>query len=117
MAIVYSVIGRHIREARVRKGLTQETAAELLGISLSYYGSIERGTYEVNLDRLSDISVKFEVPIESLVAGCLEGAPVFLPVSANNVCRRLEELMRGCDESTAELIYTLAKDVITHSQK
>lgn len=43
MPISYKVIGRHIRDARKSAGLTQEAAANQLGLSLEHYGKVERG--------------------------------------------------------------------------
>lgn len=39
----YKTIGLNIRDARIRKGWTQEQFAEKLGLSTSYIGLIERG--------------------------------------------------------------------------
>ena len=43
MPISYKVIGRHIRDARKSAGLTQEAAANQLGLSPEHYGKVERG--------------------------------------------------------------------------
>lgn len=56
MPISYKVIGRHIRDARKSAGLTQEAAANQLGLSPEHYGKVERGERTVNLERMVQIS-------------------------------------------------------------
>lgn len=67
--ISYAVIGKHIKAARMRLGLTQAEAAERAGISATYYGKIERGIMTPNLDRLSGVSQALNLPLESMFQG------------------------------------------------
>ena len=48
---VYVKIGERLRKQRRIMGLTQEQAAELLGVSTTYYGEIERGNRKLTLPR------------------------------------------------------------------
>lgn len=41
-------LGRRVRELRERKGLTQDRAAELAGITGKYWGEVERGSVAVS---------------------------------------------------------------------
>ena len=60
MPISYKVIGRHIRDARKSAGLTQEAAANQLGLSPEHYGKVERGERTVNLERMvADVHIVF----------------------------------------------------------
>ena len=72
MSVSYKVIGRHIQEARKRMKLTQREIAEKLNMSDTYYGKIERGECRTNLERLAQISVLLNVPLEDLISGCME---------------------------------------------
>ena len=74
MSVSYKVIGRHIQEARKRMKLTQREIAEKLNMSDTYYGKIERGECRANLERLAQISVLLNVPLEDLISGCMENA-------------------------------------------
>lgn len=65
----YHVIGSHIRNARLRLGLSQENAANQVGISATYYGKIERGDIRPNLERLAEICEVLSVPIETVFYG------------------------------------------------
>ena len=69
--ISYKVIGRHIRSARMRMELSQEDVAQRAGISATYYGKIERGDIRPNLNRLADLCLVLQVPIEDLLRGCM----------------------------------------------
>ncbi len=49
---MYSVIGKKIREYRVKNNLTQEELAEKLNISVKYISRIENGSGGVKLETL-----------------------------------------------------------------
>jgi transcriptional regulator with XRE-family HTH domain len=53
-------IGEKIRKLREGKSLTQEEMANLLGITQTAYGKIERGESSVSWKRLNQISEIFE---------------------------------------------------------
>lgn len=61
------LLGRRIREERVRIGLTQEQIAERINVSTTYIGFIERGERSVTLEKLVLLSECFHVPIDSLL--------------------------------------------------
>lgn len=61
--------------------LTQREVAEKLNMSDTYYGKIERGECRANLERLAQISVLLNVPLEDLISGCMENA---VPSNADN---------------------------------
>lgn len=48
----YTEIGKRIRIARHWQGMTQEQVAELMGISVSFVGHIERGTRKLSVETL-----------------------------------------------------------------
>lgn len=47
---------KKIREARLRKKLTQEEVAKKAGINTNYYAVIERGEVNTSIDKLQKIS-------------------------------------------------------------
>lgn len=71
MFLEYKVIGRHIRDARKQKNMTQEQVAKAIDISLQHYGKVERGDRHINLTRLAELSILLDVPIEKLVEGAV----------------------------------------------
>ncbi|MGX7685686.1 helix-turn-helix transcriptional regulator [Flectobacillus roseus] len=52
-----------IRKARVLKGLSQENVADMLGISTTAYGDIERGKTELSIKRAQDLSKVLDLPV------------------------------------------------------
>ena len=83
MPISYKVIGRHIRDARKSAGLTQEAAANQLGLSPEHYGKVERGERTVNLERMVQISHLYGTTVCALLEGFDTDAA---PVTRGNGC-------------------------------
>ena len=57
----YKLMGQRIREHRKKKGLTQEQLAELIDISPSFMGHIERGGRISSLDTVMRLCEVLEV--------------------------------------------------------
>ena len=66
-------IGGRIRNKRKEKRLSQEQLAELIGISLSFLGHIERGTRTASVETLARISKVLEMDMHFIVFGCSSG--------------------------------------------
>jgi transcriptional regulator with XRE-family HTH domain len=45
-------LGERIRKVRLLKGLSQQNMADELGITVASFSNIERGTTNINVDRL-----------------------------------------------------------------
>lgn len=60
-------IGQVARAARQAAGLTQEDAAEEIGISFEFYGRIERGRAQPSLATLLVIAEVFELKTDELL--------------------------------------------------
>ena len=52
MIMLYTEMGKRIRERRMEKGYTQDQLAERAGVSLSFMGHIERGTRKLSVETL-----------------------------------------------------------------
>lgn len=61
------LLGRRIREERVRIGLTQEQIAEKINVSTTYVGFVERGKRSVTLEKLILLADCFQLPIDALL--------------------------------------------------
>jgi putative transcriptional regulator len=68
------VVGKRIREKRVRQGMTQEKLAEIAELDRKHIGIIENGEAEPRIGTLVRIAGALDVPIETLVTGL-----VFVP--------------------------------------
>ena len=62
-------IGERLRTERKKLGLTQEKTAELLGVSVTFYGEIERGKKGISLEKLILIDEKLKIEPTYLVTG------------------------------------------------
>lgn len=67
--IDYRKIGIRIREARKKRGLTQEQASELCDITSSFYGNIERGDKKMSVETLVKIARGLSVSTDQLLFG------------------------------------------------
>ncbi|QSF45282.1 helix-turn-helix domain-containing protein [Paenibacillus tianjinensis] len=63
----YIELGLKIRTERNRIGLTQEKLSELVGISESYLGHIERGDRKLSVETLISLASVLNVTIDSLL--------------------------------------------------
>ena len=68
MYVSFNIIGRNIKQARKAAHLTQEQAAERVGLSALHYGRIERGQRQVSLKQLARIGTALGTPFEALLA-------------------------------------------------
>lgn len=59
--------GKRIQNLRKEAGLTQEQLAEVVNISISALGKIERGIQGISLDLLLDLSAFFSVSLDYIV--------------------------------------------------
>ena len=65
----YKEIGARIRKQRKEKELSQEQLSELIGISLSFLGHIERGTRMASVETLARICKALDVDMHYVVFG------------------------------------------------
>lgn len=70
------ILGRRIREERLRLGMTQEQVAAYIDVSTTYIGFIERGERTVTLEKLSLLAQCFHVPIDSLLKEEIADSPM-----------------------------------------
>ena len=61
MEIDYTLIGQRIKEARKKKGWSQEKISEEIDVAVGYISRVERGN-PINLKRLAQISNALDVP-------------------------------------------------------
>lgn len=84
----YVEIGRRIKKARVNKGISQEAAAELCGLSPSFYSNIERGVKIMSLSTFISICSAFSLSADYLLKDSL-------PSSDTNVLNILSEAKKS----------------------
>lgn len=62
-------IGNRLREIRQENHFTQEQFAEQLGLSMNFYGQIERGHSSISLEKLKLLYDKFDIDLLYLITG------------------------------------------------
>ncbi len=103
MEIDYKVIGQRIKEARRKKGWSQEKLSEEIDVAVPYISRIERGD-QINLKRLAQISTVLNVRLEYLITGVIIKEKNYLD-------RELYETLIQCTPQKQRLIYNIAKIV------
>ena len=100
----FKLIGKRIKEARVKRGITQEKLSELIDVTVVYVSRIERGAAKLNLKRLAQLSIALETPIEKLITGTTIQNEIYLK-------KEFQELLSKCTTKKQKLIYNIAKIV------
>lgn len=70
---VLIVLGKRVRELRLRTGLSQEKFAARAGLDRTYYAGIERGERNPSVKQLAKIAAALGVPIGALFAQFEQG--------------------------------------------
>lgn len=65
-------LGQRIRKQRKLMGMTQKDVAEKVGISLPFYGHIERGTRKASLETMVSIANALGVSADTLLQDSLD---------------------------------------------
>lgn len=63
----YILMGRQVRSARKRKGMTQQTLAQCVGISTSFLGHVERGSRIASLETAVNLCRTLEISTDDLL--------------------------------------------------
>lgn len=107
----YSVIGRRIRNLRLKNNMTQEKLADEIDISVAFISRVERGTVHINLKRLIQISEILKVSPGYLLVGSNTKSKDYLK---EDFC----ELLEKCTPEQQKLIYQISELVCkTNIQK
>ena len=59
--------GNKVREERVKRGLSQEKFAEIVGVHRTYIGMIERAEKNITLTNIEKIAKALKMPIDKLL--------------------------------------------------
>jgi transcriptional regulator with XRE-family HTH domain len=99
------IVGKNIRKERLANNMTIDTLAELLGLTPSYVGLIERGgrgTTALNLLRLSKI---FCLPIDAF----FEHDEPTTAEKTTHLHRKVNKLIEDCTEDELNFILHMVK--------
>ena len=91
MNIDYKLIGERIKRARKSRGMTQETIAEKLNVSIGYVSQFERGITKISLDLLGAISSILDYDIAELISESATNSNQYMEVELLNEIKKLDQ--------------------------
>jgi len=86
---VQEIFAKNLRAERKRLRISQAKAAEEIGISLSFYQTLELATKFPSPEKISDIANKFQVPVYKLFIE----RPEINEMSSNEILDRFSEFL------------------------
>lgn len=105
MAVDFIIIGRRIKDARKKKGLTQEQLVEKMGVSIAYLSKVETGKIHINLERLSQICSILEVTEGEILNGVSNHSEKYLNSEFNTILRK-------CSAKQQKLAYRILQSIL-----
>ena len=105
MALDYDIIGKRIKKARIKKGLSQEELAEKMDVSVAFLSRVERGGSHANLRRLNEMCNILDVSLSSILEGTSEEF-------GNYLNKDFTALLKNCPPEKLKIIYNVAKVII-----
>lgn len=102
-------LGKRIRAERQQLNLTQEKLAELISVSSTYIGFIERGERTVTLEKLIQIANTLHVSVDYLLSDSMEASP-------DSRFSLLKNLWQQATPSEQALILDLVRSVLHYSE-
>lgn len=97
----YIALGRRIRMARQRRGLTQEELGELLKVAPATVGTYERGDRQIDIETLMLVSKALQRPLSYFLG---------LPEDLSEDEKDLIGLYRAADKGTRILVKLALKE-------
>ncbi|MVM38160.1 helix-turn-helix domain-containing protein [Spirosoma sp. HMF3257] len=96
-------ISEKIRIERLQRGLSQENMADLLNLSTTAYGDIERGKTDLTLSRMTQIASVLGISLLTLLSDEAIAAQVVEPKVDALVSHELETLRLTVEKQEVEL--------------
>ncbi len=86
-------IGVHIKNARMKKGITQEQLAELSDLSTNHISKVERGMCSVKLKNISKICKVLDLSLDILISDTMQ-QPVQTDVFSTTQMTTIENYLK-----------------------
>lgn len=67
--MITELLGKRIRELRVKKGLSQEKFALLIEMDRTYFASVELGKRNISIKNIEKIAKGLDITLEELFKG------------------------------------------------
>ncbi|MDU1936423.1 MAG: helix-turn-helix transcriptional regulator [Clostridium sp.] len=108
--MIYKLLGKKIREERLKLNLTQEQLAEKVDISTSYVGQIERGERNISLDTLVNLSNTLGVTIDFLLQDSIN-------INEDTLLLQINQLISSRNTKEKEMALDVLKIMFSHIDK
>lgn len=105
MSLDYSIIGERLKEARMKKNLTQEKLAEEIDVSVAFLSRVECGSTKISLPRLIEICEKLDITNGSILDGTSKTSNTYLN-------KEFSDLIKNCPPEKLKMLYDISKIII-----
>ncbi|WP_160690094.1 helix-turn-helix transcriptional regulator [Clostridium sp. C2-6-12] len=103
----YIMLGKRIKEERLKLNLTQEQLAEAVNISTSYMGQIERGERNVTLDTLLRITYKLNVSVDYILND-------YESLKSDAILNQFQQLLDGKSLANKQMALDVIRTMFSH---
>lgn len=103
-------LGRMLKYRRETARLTQQEAADRIGLSLSYYKNMERGSNNPSIPSLYAALFTYNLSPDSIFFPSLED-------SNNTTYKQILRLLNRCSESDLELYLSILTAILSNKDK
>lgn len=101
------MLGKRIREERLKLNLTQEALAEDVDLTTAYIGQIERGERNLTLESLIKVANRLGVTVDYLLTDSITA-------EKDTSLIRLAQLLNGRTLSEKEMAVEVVKTILQH---
>lgn len=103
----YTQLGKRIREERLKLNLTQEQLAEMIDVSDTYIGQIERAERSLSLETLIKLSLKLGVTVDYLLHDLYK-------IDDNHFFETLKQILSERSPKEKQMVLDLLKIMFAH---
>lgn len=102
MVVDYHAIGRRVKAARLKCGITQEVLAERTGLSLPHISNIETGNTKLSLPAIIRVANALSVSVDALLCDNVKQAKVIFEAE-------LQQLLSDCTTEELQVLVEVLK--------
>ena len=110
MAVDHKAIGLRVKNARVKKGLTQENLSDETGISIPHISHIENGLTKASIDSLVAIANALGVSMDSLLYDNIA-------VSYEAYDKDFKDLLENCSVREKQIVLETTQQLVRSIKK
>lgn len=104
MDLDYKAIGKRIKIARIKNGLTQETVADWISVTPQHISNVETGNTSVSLPTLVAIANTLHVSMDELLCDTLRASNYIYE-------REAQTLLQDCSNSEIRVLLDVLKAI------